>query len=209
MSDSHGFHRHVPEIPDGDFLIHCGDFTMHGDVRELVDFAKWFGELPHPNKIVIPGNHERCIAENPKLTEQFTNSIYLQDSGIEIDGLKFWGNPWTPAFANMRPGLAFYKNDTSKMYSDIPDDLDVLITHGPPHGILDLPNNARGHHVGDKSLFSEIIDKDIKIHSFGHIHESYGVKNGWNKTSKTKFVNCSLIDYNYNLVNKPIVCTLS
>jgi Icc-related predicted phosphoesterase len=210
MSDTHSFHHHIPEIPDGDILVHCGDFTLAGSINEVVDFADWFGKLPHPEKIVISGNHERCISEERILGEKiFTHSHYLDNSSIEIDGLKFYGSPWTPSFRQMREGLGFYKHHMSaSSYGHIPRDTDVLITHGPPAFILDEPYSG-AEHVGCGYLLNKVTKLDPKVHAFGHIHEAYGIKKGYKPSDcDTTFINCSLIDHSYNLVHKPIVYNL-
>ena len=99
LSDTHGLHRRMPEIPDGDVLIHAGDFL--GLRRDLSDFNDWLGELPHRHKIVIAGNHDSLLQESPELAlPALSNAIYLQDSGVELEGLRFWGSPWTPTFMN-------------------------------------------------------------------------------------------------------------
>lgn len=212
ISDTHNFHLdpHL-EIPDGDTLIHCGDFTMSGNINEVFDFKEWFEKLPHQNKILIGGNHDRCLGESPFLPlKLFTGSIYLHNSGIEIDGKKFWGSPMTPAFNGMRKGLTFFTNsdrEAKGVWSAIPKNLDVLITHGPPWGILDsVPHWDTGEleNVGDKMLLAKVIQRQPKYHAFGHIHENYGVlkmKDPYNCT----FINASLVNARYNLVNKPIL----
>jgi len=216
ISDTHTFHREPSfEIPDGDTLIHCGDFTMSGSIHEAFEFKDWFDNLPHQNKLVIGGNHDRCFGQDEMMAlKMFTGSIYLHNSGIEIDGIKFWGSPMTPAFNGMRGGLTFYTNserEAKGIWSGIPKDLDVLITHGPPWGILDsVPHWDTGEpeHVGDKMLLSKIIQRKPKYHVFGHIHEGYGIYKSDPKKDPyngTVFVNASSVNARYNLVNAPIV----
>ena len=209
MSDTHTYHRHIPEVPDGDVLIHCGDFTLTGTLRECHDFADWFQKQPHQYKIVIAGNHERVLSDEQTLGfKLFSDCYYLINSSVDIEGYKFYGTPWTPAFKQMRPGLGFYSWDMKGKYGAIPKKVDVLLTHGPPANILDEPYRGDGTHVGDGYLFNQVINRDPLVHAFGHIHESYGIKKGYLDISKTTFINCSLIDHNYNLVNKPIVYNL-
>ena len=97
ISDTHGQHRKF-DIPEGDVLIHAGDFMWSGrNYEEIIDFDVWLGSLPHKHKIVIAGNHDILFEQQYSARNHLTNATYLQDSGIEIDGLKFWGAPWLPA----------------------------------------------------------------------------------------------------------------
>ena len=114
ISDTHNFHHDV-DVPDGDILIHAGDFTLTGSLGEVVEFNEWLGTLDHPYKIIIAGNHDRCLGESGTLgLKMFTNGIYLERSGLDIDGIKFWGAPMTPAFNGMRGGLTFYTNSKNE-----------------------------------------------------------------------------------------------
>ena len=140
ISDTHNYHHDV-DVPDGDVLIHAGDFTLTGSLGEVVEFNEWLGTLDHTYKIIIAGNHDRCLGDRGTLgLKIFTNGIYLERSGLDIDGIKFWGAPMTPAFRGMRGGLTFYTNNDKEakgVWRGMPKKLDVLITHGPPYGILD------------------------------------------------------------------------
>ncbi len=219
ISDTHNFHHDV-DVPDGDILIHAGDFTLSGTLGEVVEFNEWLGTLDHPYKIVIAGNHDRCLGESGTLgLKMFTNAIYLERSGKEIEGIKFWGAPMTPAFNGMRGGLTFYTNNNKEakgVWRGMPKKLDVLITHGPPKFILDeVPRYEYGQtfrvgeqtveHCGDGMLASKVIKNKPKYHIFGHIHEGYGQ---FKADYGTKFINCSVVNASYNVVNKPIVIDL-
>lgn len=216
ISDTHNFHHDV-DVPDGDVLIHAGDFTLTGTLGEVVEFNEWLGTLDHPYKIIIAGNHDRCLGENGTLgLKMFTNGIYLERSGKEIEGIKFWGAPMTPAFNGMRGGLTFYTNTNKEakgVWRGMPKKLDVLITHGPPFGILDgVEKYGYGEtfrvgeptveHCGDGMLASKVIANKPKYHIFGHIHEGYG---RFTADYGTKFINCSVVNGAYNMVHKPIV----
>lgn len=137
ISDTHSLHRRLQSIPDGDVLIHAGDCLGQGTLENIEDFNDWLGSLPHRHKIVIAGNHDWAFQETPELARQaLTSAIYLEDSGVEIEGVRFWGSPWTPIFMNW----AFMLGRGEPLYEKwqlIPDDTDVLITHGPPQGIGD------------------------------------------------------------------------
>lgn len=176
ISDTHGHHEAL-EVPDGDILIHAGDISHRtgdpfGERRDLDEFNTWLGTLPHPHKIVIGGNHdaflERSRAVGPKY---LTNATYLQDDSVEVMGLKIYGSPMTPRCGN---GAFHFKglSTPERTWKNIPDDVDILVTHGPPKGILDT--DAKGVSLGDAVLFERVQAVKPKLHVFGHIHEGYG-----------------------------------
>jgi Icc-related predicted phosphoesterase len=203
ISDTHGLHDKIKSIPDGDILIHAGDLSNKGDLKEVVLFNKWLKTLPHKHKIIIAGNCDFCFQKTPELARQeITNAIYLEDSSVELEGLKFYGSPWQPWFFdwafNEKRGMPL-----KKIWSKIPIDTDVLITHGPPYGILD--SVAKGGNVGCEELHKAIVERpNIKLHVFGHIHEAYGeeVENG------VRYVNASLCSLQYQIVNLAVVVDL-
>lgn len=175
ISDTHSLHRRIPDIPDGDVLIHAGDCLGAGTLENVEDLNDWLGTLPHRHKIVIAGNHDWVFQEAPALArDALTNAIYLEDSGVEIDGIRFWGSPWTPTFLDwafmLDRGQALHDR-----WMQIPDDTDVLITHGPPKGIGDEAlMGFRCQNVGCVDLLHRIEQMRLKAHIFGHIHEGYG-----------------------------------
>src|SRR4051794_39961846 len=169
VSDTHGYHE-LTTIPDGDILVHGGDICRHGGLEDVDEFNRWLGTLPHKHKVVICGNHDWCFQEKPaEARARITNAVYLEDSGCEIEGLKFYGSPWTPLFCDW----AFMLPRGPKMaakWSLIPDGLDVLITHGPPEGIRDF--NRTGEPCGCRDLLVRVLDAKPRLHVFGHIHEA-------------------------------------
>ena len=190
-------------VPDGDVLVHCGDGMNTGNVIELDDFARWFNNFPHEHKIYIPGNHDHFFEENLILAREVMNSHassevnVLVDEALTIEGLKFYGSPWTIEFytwAYMKKEL-----ELKDVWALIPNDTDILITHGPPKSILDI--NDEGQRCGSKSLRDKVWEVRPLIHAFGHIHEAYGVMDG----SHTKFMNVTVCNRKYQPVNKPIV----
>jgi Icc-related predicted phosphoesterase len=203
LSDTHGRHRHFT-TPPGDILIHAGDIMTNGYRKEeIVDFNDWLGEQPQAKKVVIAGNHDRLFESTTSAQGVLTNAIYLENSGVTIAGLKFWGSPASPEFCNW----AFnYRRGAhiNRIWQQIPDDTDVLITHGPPAGIQDWvkPKTAS---LGCRDLLHAVIRVKPKLHVFGHIHGGYGE---WQGTT-THFVNASLLDERYRPVNQPIVVDLS
>ena len=202
ISDTHGRHRHFT-TPPGDILIFAGDMMTDGyRSREISDFNTWLGEQPQVKKVVIAGNHDRLFESTTSAQGVLTNAIYLENSEVEIDGLKFWGSPAQPEFYNW----AFnYKRgeDIDRIWRMIPDDTDVLITHGPPSGILDTVRPGK-EHLGCGNLRAATVRVKPKLHVFGHIHGGYGEFDD----GTTHFVNASLLSESYQPVNQPIVVDL-
>jgi Icc-related predicted phosphoesterase len=203
ISDTHGLHRELT-VPSGDLLIHAGDFTFWGrSTRAIKDFNAWLGELPHRNKIVIPGNHEYILESNPELRWMITNATLLIDEAVEIEGVKIWGSPLTPHY-----GGAFGRSNASdrvRAYASIPPDTDILVTHGPPYGVLDLSPAEYPGPAGDPELRQAVIRVRPKLHVFGHVHSGHGVR----PTRHTLFVNAALFGLDGSLENRPILVELS
>lgn len=197
MSDTHG--RHNFNVPDGDVLLHAGDFCMKGDYWEALSFSKWMDKQPHQYKVAIAGNHDIIYEKKPVQAKEATfGYTYLQDSEININGIKIYGSPWQPWFYDWAFNLPRGKALQNK-WKNIPKDTDILITHGPAFGQLDL--TPRGELVGCEDLIETIREVNPAIHLFGHIHHSRGIK----KSGRTVFVNASICDEAYRPNNKPIV----
>lgn len=199
ISDTHEQHKDL-EIPDGDVLIHAGDATWIGDEEPTSDFFNWFMEQPHKNKIFIAGNHDFRFSEKFK-TMEFSHDHgihYLENEEINIGGKRFWGSPITPTFGDW----AFMEDRghrIRKYWNMIPKNIDALITHGPPMGILD--ETPRHQHVGCEDLMFAVEKVKPLVHIFGHIHHGYGRLQHMGIT----FVNASICDEDYAPVNTPIV----
>lgn len=202
MSDLHSLNYAFP-IPAGDVLIIAGDICGYGSHDEIKAFDDFLSSLPHPHKVLIAGNHDWPFARvrNGEAQTLVKHAIYLEDSGVDIDGIKFWGSPWQPFFCNWAFNLP-RGPELAKVWAKIPDNIDVLITHGPPYGILDEIYN--GERVGCQDLSDALERVKPRVHVFGHIHEGYGVleQNG------TVYVNASLCNEYYQRVNEPIVIDL-
>lgn len=198
ISDTHNKHCEL-KVPSGDILIHAGDFSRKGSLEDLADFNQWLGELPHKYKILIAGNHDFCFQNHAKEARSLlTNAIYLEDSCEIIEGIKIYGSPWQPWFFNWAFNLKRGQEIAAK-WALIPEDTKVVITHGPPYGILD--KTKTGVIVGCEELLKKIEFIQPKYHIFGHIHEGYGVQ----IQGKTTFINASSCDASYRLINPPIV----
>lgn len=175
VADTHLYHRELV-VPEGDVFVHAGDLCRAGDLDELRTCVAWIGELPHPTKIVIAGNHDACFesttdgaAARALLDDH--GILYLEDSLATVDGVTFWGSPWQPAFNDWAFNLPRGAPLAAK-WALIPPRIDVLVTHGPPAGIGDRgPTAGR---LGCADLRSRV--KAIKplLHLFGHIHQDGG-----------------------------------
>jgi Icc-related predicted phosphoesterase len=198
ISDTHGLHRKLT-LPFADILIHAGDFMVHGRAAaEIDDFNHWLGTLPHRHKIVVAGNHDILFETNPKeARDHLSNAVYLENSGITLEGLRFWGSPITPVLPHM--AFAVERGGASKKHWDkIPVGTDVLVTHGPPLGSLDR-DHILSSRIGCDQLTKAILRIRPKVHIFGHVHGGYGQEAGPNGTY---LVNCAVL--NGTTLNPPM-----
>jgi Icc-related predicted phosphoesterase len=210
ISDTHQRHKGIV-LPEGDILVHSGDITMMGDLTELHGAAHWMAEQPFEYIIAIAGNHDWCFQNDNRYEARKImvgeGLTYLEDSSVEYKGLKFWGSPDTREFNNW----AFNRNsdELKKKWNTIPDDTNVVVTHGPPFGIGDRVR--AGDYVGCKHLLKTLRDrlKDVKLHTCGHIHEGYGQRRGVGASGQTvTLVNASICNLQYKPDNAPIVVDL-
>lgn len=188
--DTHG---RFPKLPEGDVLVHTGDGTLYGSLSNVRELDNWFGSLDYKHIIYVPGNHDFCFAEGAGIK----NAHVLINKEIVIDGVKFWGSPFSRrlgAFVFMREDA-----DLERIWELIPEDVDILITHGPPYGILDW--SIRQDHAGSKTLMERVDKVKPTYHLFGHIHEGAGIsiQNG------IVFRNVSYVNEFYQPANDPIV----
>jgi len=202
ISDTHNQHKRCEKLfPDGDFdmIIHAGDLTGRGYKQEVKEFFDWFGGLyQFEHKLVIAGNHDFLFEENPPVAKELIpdNVIYLQDEGVEIEGIKFWGSPQTPWFNDW----AFNRQrgaDIKKYWDMIPSDTDIVITHGPVQYLLDYVTHSH-EYVGCEELALKLQEIEPLAHICGHIHCGYG------KTYKhgTMFYNASMVNESYSPANE-------
>lgn len=177
LSDTHTYHRKIRNIPDGDMIIHSGDATWAGTLSEVQEFFRWFGSLPHKHKIFVPGNHDKLFERNYALAKNYVPKgvRLLVDRGVEIEGLFFYGSPWTPKFMYDWVYNAQRGPEIRAKWAKIPTHTDVLITHGPSYGIGDL-SSYNNEHAGCEDLTERIKElKRLRLHTFGHIHAGRGI----------------------------------
>jgi len=202
LSDTHGLHSQL-EVPEGDILLHGGDLTRMGQLDQLSEAADWLRSLPHRYKIVIAGNHDFCLEQQPQKAEALLAGLtYLKDQLCHCEGLKIYGSPWQPWFHdwafNLRRG-----EPLRKVWAQIPTETDIVITHGPPQGILDRCYDGR--EVGCQDLLERLEVVRPRLHVFGHIHEAYGQR----QVEGTLFVNASNRTLQYRPTQKPVVIDLT
>ena len=205
ISDTHGRHEHLTSkaynniLGSGDCIIHAGDISNLGKVGEIKDFLDWFSNTDYTHKIFIAGNHDFGFEVVQDIAPEYKEKgvHYLFDSEVVIDGVKFYGSPWQPEFYNWAFNLPRGEKLAEK-WKKIPGNTDVLITHGPAHGMLD--HTPQGELVGCKDLFNRVMEVQPKIHVCGHIHWAYGQKNFFG----VEFLNASVLNERYQYENEPI-----
>jgi predicted phosphodiesterase len=209
ISDTHSKHEQLTNhLPGGDLIICSGDISSMGYFNELISFCKWFNKLPYDYKVFIAGNHDFCFQDSIQISsmivEEYYNVDYLEDNLLLMypeeysNSIKIYGTPWQPEFMNWAFNLPRNGEELKEKWDLIPINTDILITHGPPFGILDV--KGKTEHLGCELLRDRIDIIKPKIHIFGHIHTGYGYmfKNG------THFINASVLNKKYNYVNSPV-----
>lgn len=214
ISDTHNLHYEMlSSIPEGDVLVCAGDITNRGELFDVKSFCEWLGGYPHQNKIVIAGNHDWCFADNrsPNAIAMVNRvATYLQGSSVTINGVKFWGSPYTPWFHDWAFNFPYTDLESGvrakEHWSTIPIDANVVVTHGPIRNVLDKVLGGFPHHVGCVELAKELLHQELrrphlKLHICGHIHEEYGLR----IIDGVTYVNASICNRQYEPVNTPII----
>ena len=203
ISDTHMNHDQL-EIPAGcDLVVHSGDASNWADPyrneSEMRAFIDWFSTLPIPRKIFVPGNHDTSVDKGlvPRDLIEHRGITLLIDQGVEIEGLRFWGTPWTPRFGNW--SWMVDRGTINRKWEQIPDDTDVLISHGPPYGVLDATYNHQNkvELVGCSALAKRVTKIEPRLMMFGHVHSTDDIRNaGIREISgyRTRFSNASCCD---------------
>lgn len=219
ISDLHG---EFPELPGGDLLIIAGDCTSDDRVRAWKHFFDWLEKQEYTNKVMIAGNHDRfceqwATSDDPihDMLDDDPPISYLCDSGIEIAGVKIWGSPYSLYLDGMNPCCAAFtgrEQEIAMSFNMIPNDVDILVTHTPPWGILDQVNdyhNGKIRNCGSRSLLRTLERIKPRFHFFGHIHEKGGgiinyKRPGHGIENNTTCINVSLMNEHYQLTHEPI-----
>lgn len=209
ISDTHGRHG-LLTIPDVDVLIHCGDACGRGTWDELAACITWMGQQTPPDKIFVPGNHDFPSAQATDKFAEFAaaNGVrVLVDEGVDAAGLRVWGSPWTPVFGRWAWQRAKGEQMAQK-WRAIEDGLDVLVTHGPPHGHGD--RTFWGPRAGCKPLLERVREVRPRVHLFGHIHEGHG--SGWiddvEGDDGTRWFNVATVKMGRGGLHEPVVISL-
>lgn len=193
LSDTHNQHKILEKLPEADVIIHSGDFSFAGTKSEFYDFLNWFLSLDYQYKIFIGGNHDNFLEENSREEIQKIlpkNCHYLCHNGVTIENIKFWG---VPVFVSEDIDGSYFRK-----IKRIPKNTDILISHCPPFGILDLDGEIN---FGCVDLLEKTLEIKPKFHFFGHIHNAYGTE----ISKHTTFSNASVLNGNYELQNLPVV----
>ena len=215
LADTHGsFNLIKPEwIFPSDFLLIAGDITNYGQQSQVEACVNWALDFPTQHRIIIAGNHDLSLdkeryesftrkPENTDIDEtrkllDTSGITYLNHQAITIDGIHFFGSPYSMEFGQW--AFPILSDQCDHFWDDVPLNTDVFLTHGPPYGILDLSQYSQ-QKTGCPSLLNKINQIKPKLSVFGHLHEAYG----YFKTKDTLFINCSLMNMKYQMVN-PIV----
>jgi Icc-related predicted phosphoesterase len=205
ISDTHDKHS-LLDVGSGDLIIHAGDCTGRGSRADIEEFLRWYGDLDFEMKILIPGNHDFDFERNPELCDELCKNygvVLLNDSGVKFKGLNIWGSPVQPwfhnwAFNRMRSEAAATAGHPfiGKHWDKIPKKTDILITHGPPYGILDTTARNK-ESAGCEELLKKVEEIRPVLHVFGHIHEERGVFVDKTGPTPITYVNTSSLDLQY------------
>ena len=201
ISDLHGSY---PELEGGDLLVVAGDLTARDTFKQHQEFQAWLIQQKYKKKVLIAGNHDGQYEKTVPFYTFDSGISYLQDSGTEFEGLRIWGSPWTPEFCNWHFMLPRGRQLKEK-WDMIPGDTDILVTHGPPLGILDETGNTyfRAERVGCADLRDAVDRIQPRLHVFGHIHNGHGQLLLKNDRRDTLCVNAAIMDEDYKPTNKP------
>jgi predicted phosphodiesterase len=211
ISDTHAKHNRLRhDLPGGDIIIHAGDFMTSGySQREAEDFFNWYNSVVnnYDTKIFISGNHDRIMQNESELMKGLLTGYktidYLEDDWINIgendDVVRVYGSPWQPEFYNWAYNLPRNGEELKARWDAIPDNTDILVTHGPAWGFVDDVEGRRGTHLGCELLAERIKGIRPKIHVCGHIHSGYGHY----FDGHTHYFNASALNERYEYAHLP------
>ena len=207
ISDTHNKHKFVTnDLPGGDLLIHAGDLSSMGYEHEIREFCKWFNNIDnYTHKVFIAGNHDWGFQNNVEIVKEildfYENITYLQDNSTLLgeDMVSVYGSPWQPEFYNWAFNLPRQGVELKEKWDNIPNNTDILITHGPAYGYVDKVI-GRTENLGCELLTERIKELKPKIHVCGHIHTGYG----YTFDGDTHYINASVLNESYVYYNKPL-----
>lgn len=201
ITDTHCSHGFIDIPCDIDMVIHSGDASNERNpyinANEMLDFFEWFTNFPATYRVFVPGNHDTSMQTNMLRRHIPENIHVLIHELLVIEGVRIFGSPYTPTFGQ---GWAFNKDRAKlhEIWKDIPYNTDILVTHGPPKGILDITAEGSGYlQVGCKALLNRVMEVQPKYHLAGHIHNETNVINVGTRTipnCKTTFINSCIVD---------------
>jgi Icc-related predicted phosphoesterase len=210
ISDTHTRHHEITnDLPGGDLLIHSGDLMNSGrNIEDIKSFCKWFDSLDqYTHKVFIAGNHDRMFQEDPERAMEIVNSYknitYLQDSWVEVgddnEMVKIYGSPWQPWFYDWAFNLQRNSIGLAAKWEAIPEDTDIVVTHGPAYGMVDTVAGRQYDNLGCELLRERLDLIQPKIHTCGHIHTGYG----HTLNEGTHYFNASVLDERYEYTQNP------
>lgn len=200
ISDTHAAHRSI-KIKPCEILLVAGDYSHQPTEEEFIDFLDWIRSQHEGEVVLISGNHDRFRWKFPSVFFDLINRFkinYLEHQDACILGVSIWGSPVTPP---VLPGLnrrfEMTEENRQRIWNSIPKGIDIIMTHGPPYGILD---ESQGQRLGCPLLLNKVLEIKPKYHIFGHIHQSYGM----HQHEGINFINSSIVrDDGYNQWNEP------
>lgn len=215
ISDTHNQHEGLQVPGQVDAVVHCGDESMQRRTKpnefEARAFFRWYEQLDIPTKIFVPGNHSTAIEKGLILPAEYPTIQFLIHELWEWEGIKIFGSPYTPLFFDWAYNIP--RKNLAAIWQTIPAGIDILVTHGPPKGILDVTRDwktAEPIHIGSQSLTREVANRiQPKVHAFGHLHDEEGIRNfGTVIRNATQYINCSCCNLHTELVNHGCVVEL-
>lgn len=205
LSDTHHKYNQQPKIPEGDILLHAGDFTVQGSAGEIAVFDDYLEQLDFATKIVVPGNHDLLFEKDWEHAKSLLPAadFILNSQEIEAHGLHIYGEPRQPWFYDW--AFNVHRDKMHEVWAKIPTyrRLDILVTHGPPYGVCDL--NPQGQHVGCAAQREWIEQYQPRLVVCGHLHSGYGIA----KIGNTTVINAAICNEQYQPINQPIVIDLT
>jgi hypothetical protein len=202
VADLHGY---LPEIPPCDVLLVAGDVCPTDDERPETQshwlhstFASWLAGVPARSVIGVAGNHEFVGERDPAALREL-DWHYLQDEGLELDGVRYYGSPWTMRFQDW--AFMLDEDELARRWDAIPAGLDVLLVHSPPKGFGDEIGEFS---IGSPSLLAAIDDRSPGLCVYGHAHDGYGRR----QRGPTTLINAAHCGADYRPAHPPVVFDL-